>query len=348
MAVESEPPPGMHHNRIARRRPPRQRRNERPRGDPRRYTPTKIFGERFPGRRRGAYRRPVRFRAVAQSSKVAGTDSIRRSDIRLPYMKREMRFEEPHPGLQDSYRSLVREFLERGEPLVPHALISPTRTSRRSWRSWRRAKGVKACRPGSLRTRPIGWSATISSSASLTSDIRSRMLFAARAGTSVTAFARAPGAKASPRNSYGGLSDVRAKSESRKRGLRAPRRTSRPSGRYCGTEDASCQRSSCRSVTRSCSDTRFLCTGMSPELWITRAARRRNGRERSRCRAQRTASHLGVDCSKIKPFHLFFDFDGTETAMPIFPLTLHKTYLEKASSTSRSPSTSTSARPTAR
>ena len=125
MAVESEPPPGMHHNRIARRRPPRQRRNERPRGDPRRYTPTKIFGERFPGRRRGAYRRAVRFRAVAQSSKVAGTDSIRRSDIRLPYMKREMRFEEPHPGLQDSYRSLVREFLERGEPLVPFALSFP-------------------------------------------------------------------------------------------------------------------------------------------------------------------------------------------------------------------------------
>jgi len=34
-------------------------------------------------------------------------------------------FEEPHAGLQDSYRSLVREFLVAGEPLVPFPLSFP-------------------------------------------------------------------------------------------------------------------------------------------------------------------------------------------------------------------------------
>lgn len=33
-----------------------------------------------------------------------------------------LRFEEPHAALQHSYRSLVREFLEVGEPLVPFPL----------------------------------------------------------------------------------------------------------------------------------------------------------------------------------------------------------------------------------
>jgi predicted acetyltransferase len=36
-----------------------------------------------------------------------------------------LRFEEPHAGLQDSYRSLVREFIDRGEPLVPFTLAFP-------------------------------------------------------------------------------------------------------------------------------------------------------------------------------------------------------------------------------
>lgn len=34
-------------------------------------------------------------------------------------------FEEPHAGLQDSYRDLIREFLERGEPPVPFPLKFP-------------------------------------------------------------------------------------------------------------------------------------------------------------------------------------------------------------------------------
>ena len=34
-------------------------------------------------------------------------------------------FEKPHAGLQDSYRDLVREFLDAGEPLVPFPLAFP-------------------------------------------------------------------------------------------------------------------------------------------------------------------------------------------------------------------------------
>jgi predicted acetyltransferase len=34
-------------------------------------------------------------------------------------------FEEPHAGLRDSYRDLIREFLEQGEPLVPFPLAFP-------------------------------------------------------------------------------------------------------------------------------------------------------------------------------------------------------------------------------
>lgn len=37
-------------------------------------------------------------------------------------MKPLLQFEEPHSGLQDSYRDLIREFLEAGEPLVPFPL----------------------------------------------------------------------------------------------------------------------------------------------------------------------------------------------------------------------------------
>jgi predicted acetyltransferase len=40
-------------------------------------------------------------------------------------MKPELRFEEPHIELQDSYRGVVREFLERGEKLVPFPLTFP-------------------------------------------------------------------------------------------------------------------------------------------------------------------------------------------------------------------------------
>ena len=40
-------------------------------------------------------------------------------------MKLDLRFEEPHAELQDSYRALVREFLERAEPLVPFPLTFP-------------------------------------------------------------------------------------------------------------------------------------------------------------------------------------------------------------------------------
>ncbi|MBK8995686.1 MAG: GNAT family N-acetyltransferase [Myxococcales bacterium] len=36
-----------------------------------------------------------------------------------------MVFEEPHAGLADSYRALVREFLDAGEPLVPFVLAIP-------------------------------------------------------------------------------------------------------------------------------------------------------------------------------------------------------------------------------
>ena len=37
-------------------------------------------------------------------------------------MKLSLRFEAPHAGLEHSYRTLVREFLEAGEPLVPFPL----------------------------------------------------------------------------------------------------------------------------------------------------------------------------------------------------------------------------------
>jgi predicted acetyltransferase len=37
-------------------------------------------------------------------------------------MEPPLRFEKPHAGLQHSYRGLVREFLELGEPLVPFPL----------------------------------------------------------------------------------------------------------------------------------------------------------------------------------------------------------------------------------
>lgn len=40
-------------------------------------------------------------------------------------MEPELSFEEPHAGLQESYRSLVREFVECGEPLVPFPLAFP-------------------------------------------------------------------------------------------------------------------------------------------------------------------------------------------------------------------------------
>jgi len=42
-------------------------------------------------------------------------------------IKRRLRYEEPHSGLQDSYRDLIREFLEAGEPLVPFPLTFPNR-----------------------------------------------------------------------------------------------------------------------------------------------------------------------------------------------------------------------------
>ena len=37
-------------------------------------------------------------------------------------METELCFEEPHAGLEDSYRSPVHEFVEHGEPLVPFPL----------------------------------------------------------------------------------------------------------------------------------------------------------------------------------------------------------------------------------
>ena len=40
-------------------------------------------------------------------------------------MESNLKFEEPHSDLQDSYRSLVREFVDRGEPLVPFPLAFP-------------------------------------------------------------------------------------------------------------------------------------------------------------------------------------------------------------------------------
>lgn len=40
-------------------------------------------------------------------------------------MPEDLTFEEPHAGLQDSYRDLVREFRDVGEPLVPFPLNFP-------------------------------------------------------------------------------------------------------------------------------------------------------------------------------------------------------------------------------
>ena len=40
-------------------------------------------------------------------------------------MESNLKLEEPHSGLQDSYRGLVREFVDRGEPLVPFPLAFP-------------------------------------------------------------------------------------------------------------------------------------------------------------------------------------------------------------------------------
>ena len=40
-------------------------------------------------------------------------------------MESNLKFEEPHLDLRDSYRSLVRELVERGEPLVPFPLAFP-------------------------------------------------------------------------------------------------------------------------------------------------------------------------------------------------------------------------------
>lgn len=37
-------------------------------------------------------------------------------------MEHRLRLQEPHAGLADSYRHQVREFVERGEPLVPFPL----------------------------------------------------------------------------------------------------------------------------------------------------------------------------------------------------------------------------------
>lgn len=41
-------------------------------------------------------------------------------------MESDVVFEEPHAGLQDSYRDLVSEFLAAGEPLVPFPLSFPS------------------------------------------------------------------------------------------------------------------------------------------------------------------------------------------------------------------------------
>ena len=40
-------------------------------------------------------------------------------------LQNRLQLETPHAGLQDSYRNLVREFVERGEPLVPFTLSFP-------------------------------------------------------------------------------------------------------------------------------------------------------------------------------------------------------------------------------
>jgi predicted acetyltransferase len=40
-------------------------------------------------------------------------------------MDSSLRVEDPHAGLAESYRGLVREFLDRGEPLVPFTLSFP-------------------------------------------------------------------------------------------------------------------------------------------------------------------------------------------------------------------------------
>ena len=40
-------------------------------------------------------------------------------------MTRALKYEEPHGGLQDSYRDLIREFRDAGEPLVPFSLSFP-------------------------------------------------------------------------------------------------------------------------------------------------------------------------------------------------------------------------------
>jgi predicted acetyltransferase len=40
-------------------------------------------------------------------------------------MNEVLEFEEPHAGLRDSYRDLVREFRDAGEPLIPFPLTFP-------------------------------------------------------------------------------------------------------------------------------------------------------------------------------------------------------------------------------
>jgi predicted acetyltransferase len=40
-------------------------------------------------------------------------------------MAETLRFEKPHAGLRDSYREMVREFVERGERLIPFPLSFP-------------------------------------------------------------------------------------------------------------------------------------------------------------------------------------------------------------------------------
>jgi predicted acetyltransferase len=40
-------------------------------------------------------------------------------------MAQTLRFEKPHAGLQDSYRAMVRELVERGERLIPFPLSFP-------------------------------------------------------------------------------------------------------------------------------------------------------------------------------------------------------------------------------
>lgn len=73
-----------------------------------------------------------------------------------------LRFEEPHAALQASYRELVREFSEAGEPLIPFPLAFPNEDFSLFLARLADAREGRGLPPGSSPTPPTGWSGTTS------------------------------------------------------------------------------------------------------------------------------------------------------------------------------------------